>query len=99
MFSSALSWIALKVLPAGIGSYVAFALANWGELKAFIGAAKKIVAKYKAQFPDAPAPTEKQVAEALGESSGGRISFTPKKVRDWTPQEWENFWNRGSSLS
>lgn len=96
MLASALSWVALKVLPASVGSYVAFALAHWGELRAFIETARGIIRKYKAQFPDAPAPSEKEVVDALSKSSGGRITFTPKKVRDWTPEEWRRHWDHGS---
>lgn len=94
--------IALKFLPAWATKawpYVAFYFANRKLVQRWLDLSKEIIAKFKREHPDVPAdkvPTEKQVIEALNASSSGQIKFTAKKVRDWTPQEYENFWRQGS---
>lgn len=84
-----LSWLALKVLPASIAKYVAF----YFKYRPLI---HDLIAKFRREFPEAKPPAESDVMDALSESSAGRIAFTPKKVREWTPAEWESFWSRGS---
>lgn len=94
-----LASIALKFLPAWatkVWPYVAFYFANQKLIRQWFDLSKDIIAKYKREHPDAPAPSEQQVVDALGDSSRGRTTFTSKKVRDWTPQEWKNYWDRGS---
>jgi hypothetical protein len=84
----------LPYLPSWVGTawpYVTFYFANRKLIRQWFDLSKDIIAKYKREHPGAKAPTPKEVVVALGESSAGRTSFTPKKVRDWTPQEWKNF--------
>lgn len=84
-----LSWLALKVLPASIAKYVAF----YFKYRVVI---HDLLARFKKEFPDAKQPTEGDVIDALSRSSAGAIDFTPKKVRDWTPAEWQRHWQHGS---
>ena len=92
--------IALKFLPAWATTawpYVAFYLANRQLFKKWIDLSKEIIEKFKREHPDAArVPTETEVVEALQKSSSGKTTFTPKKVREWTPAEWKNYWDRAS---
>ena len=74
--------------------YLSFYWQHRARINAWIDEGKRILAIFRQKYPDALQPTETDVVDALAKSTGGKTSWTPKKVRDWTPQEWENFWNR-----
>lgn len=94
-----LTGLIAKLLPSWVLTawpYVQFYFANQKLIRQWFDLSKEIIAKFKREHPEAVAPTQKDVVVALGESSKGRTTFTPKKVRDWTPQEWDNFHKRAS---
>ena len=78
--------------------YAATAIRHFRRIAAWLKEGVAIANDFGIKFPhEEKKPGVSDVIGALTESSSGRISFTPKKVRDWSPEEWKNFWNRGAT--
>ena len=77
--------------------YVSYYLANAKRIDKLIDEALAIAEDFRRKnpaVPEAAAPDHKDVLEAVADSVAGKTG-TPKKVKEWTPQEWQNYWNRG----
>lgn len=93
----------MKALPK-YAPYIIFGLENREAIGTLIDGAKGIVASFRRRFPEVPesqTPDEKDVAAAIAASSSGKAgpALAAKKVRDWSPDEWQIFWNQGDRPS
>lgn len=81
---------------AEIARYIGYAftaMRHWKRIVAWLREGRAIAKDFDIKFPDEEKkPTTSDVIGAVTESTAGRTRFTPKKVRDWTPQEWKNYW-------
>lgn len=92
--------IAIKAMPRA-APYLLFYVQNRTAIKAAIDVAIGLADKFRRDFPAVPAheaPDQDDVLEAMAASSAGKTSgpLAIKKVREWTPEEWQIFWNRDS---
>lgn len=79
--------------------FLSFYIRNFSAVNDWVATGFEIAEKFRRDYPAVPpekTPDADDVAAALRDSSAGRTG-TLKKVRDWTPEEWERYWNHGSN--